>query len=187
MTRSLTGAMVTELTSSDLSPVFFTKFEFDSGDLRFWSGIGDKTYNSEIYTGSGDILSITPADETQQLKATNANFTLSGIPSSLISTALSEDYQGRFVNLWFAILDSNGDIVADPFLQFKGRMDVMAIQDGGDTATITVSAESILVDLERPRVKRYTAEDQKLDNATDLFFDFVPGLAEKEITLGRTD
>ena len=176
----------TELTSSGFAPVFFSKFEFDSGDLRFWSGIGNKTFNGETYTGSGDLLAITPADETQQLKATNANFTLSGIPSSIISVALAEPFQGRFVNLWFAVLDSNENIVADPFLQFKGRMDVMAIQDQGDTATITVSAESVLVDLERPKEKRYTAEDQKLDNPTDEFFNFVPALAEKEITLGRT-
>ncbi len=186
MTRELTAAMVTEVSADSLSPIFFVKFEFDSGDIRFWSGLGDKTFNSEIYTGSGDLLTIAPPEETQKLKATNANFTLSGIPSSIISLALSEDYQGRFVSFWFAMLDSSGAIVADPFLQFKGRMDVMAIQDEGDTATITVSAESVLVDLERPRERRYTDEDHKLDNPGDPFFEFVPGLAEKEITLGRT-
>ena len=184
MSRNLTAAMVTEVTATGLTPVFFVKFEFDSGDIRFWSGIGDKTFNAEIYTGSGDLLTIAPAEETQQLKATNANFNLSGIPSTIISLAMSEDYQGRFVNLWFAILDSSGAIVADPFLQFKGRMDVMNIQDAGDTATITVSAESVLVDLERPKERRNTDEDHQLDNAGDKFFEFVPALVDREIILG---
>lgn len=183
MSRNLTAAMVTEVTGTTLTPVFFVKFEFDSGAVRFWSGLGDKTFNAEVYTGSGDLFAIAPPEETQQLKATNANFTLSGIPSSIISLALAEPYQGRLVTLWFAVLDDAGAIVADPFAQFKGRMDIMEIQDQGDTAAITVSAESILVDLERPKIKNYTDEDQQSVFSGDRFFEFVPQLQDMDIAL----
>lgn len=184
MARNLTSGMVTEVTAKSLRPIFLVKFEFDSGNVNFWSGIGDLVWNADTYTGSGDLLSISPAEESQQLKATNANFRLSGIPSSIISLALSEDYQGRMANLWFGMFDASRTIVADPFLHFKGRMDVMQPVLNGDSSTITLSVESVLVDLERPKERRYTDEDHQSANAGDKFFEFVPGLVDKEIVLG---
>ena len=52
-------------------------------------------------------------------------------------------------------------LIADPFLIFDGRMDTAEIADGGDTATITLTAESRLRDLER--VRRYPSINTDTD------------------------
>jgi len=67
---------------------------------------------------------------------------------------------------------------------FSGRMDVMSITEDGDSCTITMTAESRLIDLERPRLRRWTSEDQKGLDATDKGFEFVNSLQEASIKWG---
>lgn len=182
MARDLHADYTTAVTSAELAPILLFKAEFDSGDLNLWTGVGDIVWNSDTYTGAGNLLEVTAVEETQDLKANGVQFTLSGISASIIATALTEDYQGRDVSIWFGLLES-GAVKADPFLLFKGRMDVMTIDESADTATIMLTAESVLIDLERPNERRYTDEDQQTEYAGDLGFEFVASLQEKEIVL----
>ena len=64
-------------------------------------------------------------------------------------------------------------------------MDLMNIDDGGQTCTISVSAESRLIDLDRTRERRYTSEDQKIDFPNDKGLEFIADLQDKEIIWGR--
>lgn len=186
MVRSLTAGMVTETTGDVLEPVLFFKMAFASGDLNVWSGIGDKVFNSDTYTGVGDFGGVSNIEETGLLKAASATFTLSGIPSSIIATTLTEDYSERFAKLWLGMLDSSKAIIADPYLLFVGRMDVMEIEEGPETSIIKLSVVNRLVDLERPKERRYTAEDQKEQFSGDLGLDFVASLNDgKQIVWGK--
>ena len=83
--------------------------------------------------------------------------------------------------MWCGALDANDNIIGDPFAQFKGILDVMTPGDDGLTATLSVTAINDLAKLERPRLRRYTDEDQELDYPNDRFFDHVAGLQQKEI------
>ena len=181
MSRDLPAGMQAEVAGKKIRPLVLIKFEFDSGSLRLWNGIRPLTFNAEVYTGSGNLLNISGVQETQVLKAAGVTFTLSGIDASAISIALTEDYQGRPVTLWFGAMDADENIIDAPFQQFQGYLDVMTMEDDGETATISVTAENELLDLERPRVRRYTDKDQEMDYRGDRFFEFVEGLQEKEI------
>lgn len=183
MARSLSASMVTEVTSPVFSPIVLIKLEFDSGDVNLWTGVGDIVFNSDTYTGAGDLLDISPVKETSQLTAEGMSLTLTGISSGLISTALTENYQGRIANVWLASLDTSGGIVSTPYKYFRGRMDTMPMEDNGETATIQVNVENILIDLERSNSRRYTDEDQQAEFPGDLFFEFVTSLQDKEIVL----
>jgi hypothetical protein len=185
MARDLTAGMVTEVASTTVRPIVLVKLEFDSGAVRVWNGIGDLSWNAQTWTGVGDLGGVSPVEEAGDLKASGVRFQLSGIPAALISTALSEDYQDRPARMWLGMLDENLNIVADPYPIFRGRMDVMDIQEGGETATIGVTAENVLASLERARETRYTAEDQKLEFPGDKGLDFVPSLQEAVITWGN--
>ena len=82
--------------------------------------------------------------------------------------------------------DANGALIADPLIVFSGFMDTMTIAESGSTSTITISVENKLIAFERSRVRRYTAEDQKIDHPTDKGFEFVTAIVEKEIIWGRS-
>lgn len=185
MARALTSGMVAEVTAASLTPIFLAKFSFDAGDLNLWNGIGDLIWNGDAYTGSADLGRISAVSESQTLQAQGVTFELSGIPSAIIATALAQEYQGRPAQLWFATLDANNAIVADPYLVFRGKMDVMTIAESGETAIIAMAAENELVALDRPNERRYTPEDQATVFAGDKGFDFVVSLQDAEIIWGR--
>jgi hypothetical protein len=63
-------------------------------------------------------------------------------------------------------------------------MDVMTIGEQGDNCTIDLTAESRLIDLERPRLRRWTSEDQKALDPDDKGFEFVNSLQEATIKWG---
>lgn len=184
MARSITSGLNTEVTASELEPIFLVDLEFDSGALYFWTGTRPLTYNSNEYIGGGRLLNISPIVETNDVRAVGVNLSMSGLPTDLISIALTEAYQGQPVKIRFAAL-SSGAIVADPYLIFDGRMDVLTIDDAGDAATISLAAESRLIDLERPRLRRYTPQDQKIDHPTDTGLDYVPVIQDVSIQWGR--
>ena len=74
--------------------------------------------------------------------------------------------------------------MADPYAIFQGQMDLMTISDGGDTATIKLTAESRLIDLDRSRERRFTSEDQKIEFPDDKGLEYVDDLQDKEIVWG---
>lgn len=187
MSRDLTAAMQSAVQADVVRPILIVKIATAGGDVRVWSGYGDLTFNGEIYQGTGTLGGVSNIQESADLQANGITFSLSGVPSDLISTALGQMRQGMNAQMWFGALDvSTGQLIADPYELFTGFTDVPSIDEGAETATISITVENRLIDLERPRTRRYTKEDQNLDYPGDLGFDFVPSLQDKEIIWGRT-
>ena len=64
-------------------------------------------------------------------------------------------------------------------------MDTMTISEAGEYSTISISVENKLIAFEKTKVRRYTAEDQKIEHPTDKGFEFVTAIVQKEIIWGR--
>jgi len=183
MTRSITSNMLTQFSAKEVELFLALKLNFDSGTIALWTGYGDITFGSQSYTGAGTLLGFSTVEETSEIAARGAQVTLDGIETSIVSLALQEPYQGRKALIYLGAL-SSGAVVADPTLIFDGRMDVMTIEDSGDTCTISLTLESRLIDLERSRVRRYTTEDQKVNFSNDKGFDYVADLTDKQVNWG---
>lgn len=185
MSRDLTAGVETETTALQVKPVLLMKGEFDGGDVNLWTGYGEKTWNGDIYTGAGHLLGVSGVEEALGVEARGMQFTLTGIDSALLSAALTENYQGRPVTVWMGFLNSSDAIITDPFIIFRGRMDVIQIDENGQSATIGLRAENRLIDLKRVKVRRYTPEDQKAEYSGDLGCDYVASLQETELAWGK--
>jgi hypothetical protein len=61
----------------------------------------------------------------------------------------------------------------------------MNIEENVETASISVTAENVLVKLERPVIRRLTNEDQKSRFPSDRGLEFVASLQDKEIFWGK--
>jgi len=61
----------------------------------------------------------------------------------------------------------------------------MTISDSGETSTITIAAENKLIAFDRASIRRFTAEDQKIEYPNDKGFEFVSKIAQQEIIWGR--
>ena len=185
MSRTLTTAMSNALVADVVRPIYLVRMVFDSSDLNVWSGMGDLSYGGETYTGLGDLLSISEIKETADVQATGMNVSLAGVKSSLVTIAKDQDYQGRELTVRLGAFDSSGSLIADPVIIFSGFMDTMTIAEAGQYSSITIAVENKLIAFERSKVRRYTAEDQKIDHPTDKGFEFVTAIVEKEIIWGR--
>lgn len=146
----------------------------DTGALRLWSGIGDKTISGNVYTGTGSLLGVSGIEETDDLSSPGATITLNGVDSALVSLAIQEPYQNRDCR----ILLGSGD---DFFEIFSGFMDVMTIEDSGETCVISLSVESRLIILDRIVPLRYTQETQNSRYPGDTFFSTVASLQDKKV------
>lgn len=185
MSRSLTSAMQSAVTADLVRPITLVQCAFDSGNLNLWNGIGDLTVDGVDYVGAGTLLNISAISESAELTANGITVALSGVTEPLISKARDEDYQGRELKVLLGIINEDGTVSVDPVVVFSGFMDTMVLNDGGETATIQVTVENRLIEFERTRIRRYTAEDQKIDYPNDKGLEFVAEMAEKEIVWGR--
>jgi len=180
MSRTLTSGVSTESQAEVIRPVYLVDLDFTT-PVNVNSSPYSITWNSKTYAGVGNLGAIDPIEETTELAAKGVKLTLSGIPSSLISTALSEDYQGKDANIWLGFLNSSHALIADPVLIGGNyRIDTMNISMG-ETATIVLTAESHLADLRRPRVSRYTDAEQKERYPGDLGLEFIDQVPSKDI------
>ncbi len=187
MARALTDpAMTDELRGTVLRPVLLAKLAFDSGDLNLWTGLGNINFSGDNYTGVGNLGTVSQVEESLMVKSAVTTLNLSGIPASFIATALAEEYSERFAKLWLGMLDSSQTLIVDPFLMLTGRMDVMRIEEGGDTAVISLSVVNRMIDFELPKTRLYTPEDQKEHFPGDLGLDFTPALNDgRQVIWGK--
>jgi hypothetical protein len=170
--------------ADSLNPFMAIDLAFDSGAVRLWNGYGDLVIDSETFTGAGSLLGISSVEETGEIAARGVSMTLTGIDTSLISVALSENYQNRTAKVYIGTLSDAGAV--SYYQLFGGRLDTMDIEESLETATISVTAENRLIDLERPRSRRYTSEDQKSLFAGDLGLDYVNDLQDKTLDWGKS-
>ena len=185
MSRTLTAEALAQILAQAKMVAVFFEGDFASGPVRLWSGLGDLDWNGQTWSGAGDLGTISPILESTDVQANGVRVTLSGIPSASLSLALQEARRGQTGTLWIAFLDDTGAVVADPYIAFSGRLDQPQIEDGGDTAAISIAYENRLIDLERPREWRFDHEDQQITYPGDLGFEFVASIQQWNGQWGR--
>jgi len=180
MSRDLTTTTLAAIDDDVVYPFFAVELIFDSEVLRMWTGQG--TFNDGVndWIGAGNLLAISDIEETAEMSVRGATLTLSGVPSEILSLALSEPYQGRVCNIYFGV---SGENIFNQL--FSGYMDQMNIEDGPETSTIELKVENRLIDLERARVARFTSAYQKSVYPDDKGLEFLEDMQDKPLTWGK--
>tara|TARA_R110000772_G_scaffold53148_1_gene121629 strand:+ start:75 stop:710 length:636 start_codon:yes stop_codon:yes gene_type:complete len=184
--QGLDASIINRLGADEQSLFLAVKAEFDTDDILIWSGTGDITINTETYTGAGSLLSVGNSEDTTELKSSGMNISISGMDSTVLNYALTESYQNRPITVFLGYLMGGTNEVAGTLTLFKGRMTTLTINDTPVGAGINISAESRLVDLDRPSNFRYTKESQNFLHSGDTGFNRVASLQDKEIVWGKT-
>jgi hypothetical protein len=206
VSRDLLPHIIEALNNEVIYPFFALEMLFDGNQtLRLWTGVGTLIYEGNSWFGTGNMLNIESVQETSEISAKGASVTLSGVPSEVLSLALSEPYQGRVANIYFGTFSSgqlkteSSDFILledDSIILlertetgfaniFSGYMDQMNIEETGETSTIQLNLENKLVDLERARVARYTHSYQKSLYPADRGLNFVESLQTKVFAWGK--
>lgn len=205
MSRDLSTGVSDSLERDVIYPFTAVELQFDGDNvIRLWTGTGTLVFGGNSWTGAGELLDISSIEETSDISAKGATVTLSGVPSSVLSLALSEPYQGRVGKIYLGLFvvgsleKESGDYI---LLQdgtrigletqetsltevFSGFMDRMTIDEQAESSTIGLSLENKLVTLERPRTARYSHEFQRTIDSTDKGLEYVESIQLKEFVWG---
>ena len=188
MSRNLSQDFINGLQDDILDIALAVEMDFsgeEGGQLRFWSGLGDLQIGNDpldMYIGSGALLSVKPSEEANGVNAKGATIALSGIDQSITNFAIGLPYQNRPANILLGIKVDN---VYTWINVFSGFMDTMTITEDGEASNIEIKCENRLIDMLRPRERRYTKEDQQSRFPSDKGLNFVHEMKEKQIIWGR--
>jgi hypothetical protein len=183
MTRDITSASNTAAQASHVRMAMLVDLDFSSGNIYLTNADRTITYASNNYLGVGSFGTVSNVEESSILSASRITLTLSGIDPALISTALTEHYQGRDATLYMAFLDSSYALIADPVIIFKGKMDNMNIKLGME-GVIGLSIISRLDDWQKAKVRRYNNDDQQSRYTGDKGLEFAEQTAQGALLQG---
>jgi len=181
MARTITAAMLTALQGSQLSPIFLFEVELPSGVLNLWTGRGNLAFDSKTWSGIGQFGGIASVTETDDIVAGEVTFYLTGVAASMITDVRGAVKHGTDILAYYGALDSTNALIVDPFLIFKGKLDTIDLSEQQDTATISVVGVNDLVDLLKPRERRYTDQDQQDLFTGDTGLRYMISLQNKEV------
>ena len=186
-TRSgIDSSIVGKLEGDHVFVFWAVKAEFDTANVRLHTWKDELTVNSEVYEGAGTLLSIGDITDSAELKSDGVTVAISGMDTTVLGYALTENYQNRPITIYMGYLDGGGEKVSGVMTAFKGRMQAITITDDPQGAsTVVVESENRLVDLRRPSNLRYTKESQKFIDSTDTAFNRVQQVQKQEIYWGR--
>lgn len=183
--RDAASATLTAAGQELIVPVLLAKLEFDSGDVLAHTHLGDIVFAGDTYLGIGQFGEVSPANEPSDLSRASLPLSLSNIPGTMGTLVLSEYFQGRRATLYLGYLDpATMQLVGDPVIVFRGRMDNAKIKQGGDTFSVSVNIENRFAAWDKPLVRRYNNAYQQSVYSGDKGFEFVEQAADKQVVWG---
>jgi hypothetical protein len=199
VSRILSPDFATEVDKPSVTMAVLVELNYDSGTIRVHDGVGLIVFGNYLFTeasenltdeannklideedpvtflGVGELGSIETVEENIEVIARSVTLTVSGLDASLLSSALTENYQNRTVKIYLAAINPDtGILVSSPQTIWEGRMNQQTVTLSKGEATITITCEHRL--RREPRIARYTEADQNQIFSNDRFFDLVPNI-----------
>jgi hypothetical protein len=176
--RNIDATALSNLTSKHVTNFPLVEMQLATGTLYIAGLPHSIDWNGHTWLADKGLGSIEPIVESTG-EVVGCTFTLSGVPSSIISQVLTENVRGRLVIVRVATL--NGTTVSVDANVWQGGLDTMTIVDGEDTATVQVTAEHKLISWQTPHPVNFSHQEQLLVDATDTFYSRMAELATKPI------
>lgn len=185
MSRDLTAGMEAAVAASTVRPFLLMEFTTSVSTVRFWSGVGTLNYGGNAYVGSGDLISISPIEENDDLTAAGVQVRVSGASIGAIAMSLGELQTGQPGTLKLGLFDGAGAVISTPKTLFRGKLDACVVEDKDpEKPVLMLGFENQLIDLKRSREWRFTHAHQQLLHPGDTGLRFVESVQETVLTWG---
>jgi hypothetical protein len=184
MARSLTTAVKNELATDTLNPIILIYLNV-AGGQRFTDHYKDITYDSNTYTASSLFLGLSNVTESAEVAVDNITIAFTGADQAFISLILNNPYMEKEAEIYNGFLNSSQQLISDPFLLFKGRIESFNLDEDVNESTITINIASHWSDFERIQGRKTNTNSQKIYFSDDVGFDFA-SQSTVDIKWGRT-
>jgi len=177
--RTLSTAAQAALTSRTLPMAVLVEMALTL-PVNLSSANVDITYAGTTYLGTRGLGMVEAVRDTAA-EMPQLRFELSGVPSTHIALALAEPVQGKTARIKVALFDPSTYQILVAQQIWAGYLDVMAIEDGENSAKLSVTAEHAGIDLMRPVTSLYQHDEQQRLAPGDLAFQYVSDQAEMRV------
>jgi len=187
--KELSINMAAALRSSTLRVAFLAEFVLAGGTYRFWSEAATLGWEGEDFTGVARLGRISGAGETAEIRTTETVYSLAGISDfDALNDFLGTPVRGKIARAWLAVLDDDGQVIADPILIDESILDTATPTFSVDgAAVLNLNATSAMFYWQRPIALFITNEDQQVAFPGDTGFDRIPTeVASKQVSWTRT-
>ena len=187
MPRGLTSAVKTELATGNIEPVVLVEIGL-STPVYLTNASFDITSSvsgtSRTYVSGGHLRGITGVQETNRPTKNSLSLSLSGVDQTYISLVLTENIINDDVYIYRGFLDSNLDLIADPFLLFYGTIDQYRISDNTSTSNVILTVSSHWGNFSKTNGRTTTDNSQQRYFSGDKGMEFS-ALTVRDIAWGR--
>jgi hypothetical protein len=145
--------------------------------------VDDIEGSSQTYNADGTLLGVGHVPESNTPIKNSIDLIFSGVDQSLISTVLNNDVLGTDIKVYRAVI-SGTTAIADPFLLFHGNLSNFQINDGGTTASLSITATNHFGNFEKINGRTTADTSQQRHFSGDKGFEFS-ALTIRDIKWGR--
>lgn len=182
MARGLSSALLTELSTNNIKPILLVEINFPTPQ-RLTNHYKDVTHNSNTYSASGHLLSITAKSENAELDVANFTVRLSAVDSAYTSILLNNNVSNDEVTIDIGLLNGS-DALIDTYQFDKGYIESFRINT--DKATIDLICTSHFSDFSRIAGRKTNEGSQQRFFPNDRGFEYA-GLTVQDILWGRSN
>ena len=172
MARGLTTAVNNELASDQINPVLLIKLDIGSG-ITQTDHYKDLTYDGNTYTASSIFLGISNVTESPEVAVDSLVVGFSGADQTIIALLLNNNYSEADATIYRGFLDSNQNLIADPFILFKGRVESFELSEDETSSQININIASHWADFEKIQGRKTNSNSQQIYFSGDKGFDYA--------------
>lgn len=171
MSRSLSSTLLTQLANSTNTFCFLLEIN-TSTVFRLTDNQFDVTYDSNTYTSSGEIISVSTTPETGELKVEETSIELSNINSTLISVFDDQNYIDNTVNIYLGFFDSN-DAFIDALTYFSGNIKNVEVSESKSESKIILTCSNHWSNWNLKKGRHFTDNSQRLVDINDRGLEYA--------------
>lgn len=179
MARPMTARMAAAL-KKHRPLALLAEIDHPSGAARFWTGVGKLTWQGNVFTGSGQLGTVTPVTHTSDLTIQDIQFTMVGVDPVEVAQ-LNDNVRNLSGKVWLACIEQ-GQVVADPYQIVDAVLDYQSFAAADDgTVSLSITAHTGFYTLARALNETWTTEQQKIDFPGDSGLDLISGLQNQDL------
>lgn len=170
------AALVEAFTAPHVRPFMAVLLDYPAGPVRLTSLPHGNTLiiDNEEWLATGELGQMSAIESGTELRSYGFTLTLSGIPGNWGAYLRGQDVLGRRVRVYLGAVNERYEVLAVKCIK-TGRMDAQDVATG-DTTTVNLTCEDVMVDWERARTRRMTDVDHRTRHPSDGFFKFMAAM-----------
>jgi len=195
MARTIDSVTLAETQSTKTYPIQLIKFQVTSNNadsLFLNTGYTNITYNNDTYIPGSNILSLSPVEETKDVKTNAITIRLNGIPNTIIAALENVNAIGGIVTIYQAFWNEDaGEIQGQVYQKWQGIINSHSVDEENTKSgnvNISVECKNIVGAILNTSSGRFTSDASfKEHNNNDASMEFVASMVDFNPRFGAED